>query len=298
MLVTIVEKIEDRKPNQITLVTGKTPSGHVHMGIMRELLICDALRRLFEAKKQSVKFHLFLDDLDAAKRFPPYISHEYEKSNLGKPFANIPNPFENDGRNYGQVFGEELTNTFPEYGIKAEIIWSHNFYQKDEMKAMIRKGLKKNQEVKKIVAKYLTATMTEEQKADYLEAQKKWMGAMVICEECNCTQKKQKDGTISPNRVTKYNEETDECEYSCPACGYVGKVKISSGLVKLNWRLDWPAKWTILNTSCEPAGKDHCTPGGSYDTGLELCKKIYGYEGPVKVSYEWLRLGDKDMGTS
>ena len=51
-LVTIIKKIEDRNPKQITLVTGKTPSGHIHMGIMRELLICDALRRLFEKKKK------------------------------------------------------------------------------------------------------------------------------------------------------------------------------------------------------------------------------------------------------
>ena len=297
-LETIIKNIEARNPNQITLVTGKTPSGHIHMGIMRELLICDALRRLFEKKNQKVNFRLFLDDLDAAKRFPSYISRGYVKNNIGKPFANIPNPFEDDGRTYAQVFGEELINTFPEYGIKAEIIWTHNFYQTEEMKAMIRIGLKKNQEVKKIVAKFLTASMTDEQKSDYVESQKTWMGAMVICDRCKCTQKKQKDGTISPNRVTKYDEEADECEYICPACGFEGQVKISEGAVKLNWRLDWPAKWTIFNTTCEPAGKDHCTPGGSYDTGLELCEKIYGYEGPVKVSYEWLRLGDKDMGTS
>ena len=121
---------------------------------------------------------------------------------------------------------------------------------------------------------------------------------MVICEKCQCTQKKRQDGTISPNRVLTYDQTSDECHYQCPSCGYQGKVKIESGLVKLNWRLDWPAKWTICKTTCEPAGKDHCTPGGSYDTGLDLCKNIYGYEGPIKLSYEWLRLGDRDMKTS
>lgn len=110
--------------------------------------------------------------------------------------------------------------------------------------------------------------------------------------------KETKDGTISPNRVLEYIEQTDECIYKCPSCGYNGRVTIESGLVKLNWRLDWPAKWTIFNTICEPAGKDHCTPGGSYDTGLELCQKVYGYQGPIKVAYEWLRLGDRDMKTS
>jgi lysyl-tRNA synthetase class 1 len=140
--------------------------------------------------------------------------------------------------------------------------------------------------------------MDEEKKLIYLKQQEDWMGAMVICEKCNRTQEKQKDGTVKPNRVLKYYPETDECDYLCPACGFSGKISIKSGLIKLNWRLDWPAKWTIFNTTCEPAGKDHCTPGGSYDTGLELCREVYGYQGPIKVAYEWLRLGDRDMKTS
>jgi lysyl-tRNA synthetase class 1 len=62
--------------------------------------------------------------------------------------------------------------------------------------------------------------------------------------------------------------------------------------------VDWPAKWALYKTTCEPAGKDHCVKGGAYDTGLEICQEIYNYQGPIKVPYEWLRLGDKDMGTS
>jgi len=86
--------------------------------------------------------------------------------------------------------------------------------------------------------------------------------------------------------------------YQCSACGYKGEVSIYDSKLKLNWRIDWPAKWAIYKTTCEPAGKDHCVKGGSYDTGLELCKEIFEYEGPVKVAYEWLRLGDRDMKTS
>ncbi|WP_457556676.1 lysine--tRNA ligase [Candidatus Harpocratesius sp.] len=298
-LESIVKEIGSRDPKEINLATGKTPSGHIHMGIMRELLICEAIRRIYSEKGFSVKFRLFIDSLDAAKRFPSYISSDYAKKHLGKPFALIPNPFNTkDTQSYAEFFGNELQNTFIEMGINAEIIWTHNLYKTAEMKEKIRIGLKKNELVKEIVAKYLTKSMSPEQKQDYIEQQKSWMGAMVICEKCQSTQKKQKDGTISPNRVLEYIEQTDECIYKCPSCGYNGRVTVESGLVKLNWRLDWPAKWTIFNTICEPAGKDHCTPGGSYDTGLELCQKVYGYQGPIKVAYEWLRLGDRDMKTS
>ncbi|MCF2138965.1 MAG: lysine--tRNA ligase [Candidatus Lokiarchaeota archaeon] len=298
-LESIIKEIGSRNPKEVNLATGKTPSGHIHMGIMRELLICEAIRRIYSEKGFPVKFRLFIDSLDAAKRFPSYISSDYAKKHLGKPFALIPNPFNpKDTQSYAEFFGNELQDTFKEMGINAEIIWTHNLYKTTEMKEKIRIGLKKNELVKEIVARYLTKSMSPEQKQDYIKQQKTWMGAMVICEKCQSTQKKQKDGTISPNRVLEYIEQTDECIYKCPSCGYNGRVTIESGLVKLNWRLDWPAKWTIFNTICEPAGKDHCTPGGSYDTGLELCQKVYGYQGPIKVAYEWLRLGDRDMKTS
>ncbi|TFH26171.1 MAG: lysine--tRNA ligase, partial [Promethearchaeota archaeon] len=295
----IVKEIEERNLKEIYLSTGKTPSGHIHLGIMRELLICDGLRRIFSEKGIPVKFRLFIDDLDAAKRFPSYIPETYAKKYIGKPFALIPNPFDqNDNLNYAEVFGKELESTFKELGIHAEIVWTHELYNTEEMKEKIRIGLRKNEQVKQIVAKYLTASMTEEQEDNYLDQQEAWMGEMISCEKCQSTQKKQKDGTISPNRVLEFDPETDECSYLCPNCEYEGKVKIDSGLTKLNWRLDWPAKWTIFQTTCEPAGKDHCTPGGSYDTGLDLCQNIYDYIGPIKVPYEWLRLGDRDMKTS
>jgi len=295
---TISKQIEKRNADQIVLATGKTPSAYVHLGIMRELLICDGLYRIFKNRGKKVKFVLFIDDLDAAKRFPSYIPKDFSKKYLGYPFISIPNPFLEDERSYARFFGDNLISTFPEMGISAEVIWTHNLYETDEMKEMIRIGLRKNDLVKEIIAKYLTSSMTEDQKESYLKQQENWMGAMVICEKCKCNKKKQKDGTVLPNRVLSFNEEKDECFYHCPKCGFENNIKLSSGQIKLNWRLDWPAKWKIYNTSCEPAGKDHCTPGGSYDTGLELCQKIYDYQGPIKVAYEWVRLGDKDMGTS
>jgi lysyl-tRNA synthetase class 1 len=75
---------------------------------------------------------------------------------------------------------------------------------------------------------------------------------------------------------------------------------VESGLLKLNWRLDWPAKWSLEpKNQFEGSGKDHYTKiTGSWDVAVDLCKEIFNYEGPVGLGFEWLRLGDKDMGTS
>ncbi|GAH21217.1 unnamed protein product, partial [marine sediment metagenome] len=80
------EKIFERNLTELTLFIGKTPSGHVHIGILREIIICDALRRVFEEKGSKIKSYLFMDDFDAAKRFPYYIDKTFQKENLGKVF--------------------------------------------------------------------------------------------------------------------------------------------------------------------------------------------------------------------
>ena len=294
-----VEEISKRNLAEFTFSTGKTPSGHVHIGILREIIICDALRRIFEKKGAKVSFYLFMDDFDAAKRFPYYIDIEYQKKYIGKPFALIPCPFDDCGcESYARHFGNELISTFESFGIKNKIIWTYDLYQKRDMQEKIRIALENTDKIKEILKKYILPTLDNDRKELFIDMQKTWIPAMVICDKCNKIQYKDTDGTIRPNRVTKYQKKEREVLYECPGCGYKGKKSIYSGKLKLNWRVDWPAKWALFNATCEPAGKDHSVKGGAYDTGIEICQKIYDYEGPIKLPYEWLRLGNQDMGTS
>lgn len=294
-----VQEISKRKLTEITLSTGKTPSGHIHIGILREIIICDALRRIFEKKGVNVSFYLFMDDFDAAKRFPDYIDANYQKNNLGKPFALIPCPFEDCGcESYAYHFGNELISTFKHFGIKNEIVWTFKLYQKREMQEKIKIALDNTERIKHILKKYIMPTLDDDRQKQFTALQKTWIPVMAICENCNKIQNRNTDGSINPNRAIKYLKKEQMVIYECPACGYRGKTSIYSGRLKLNWRVDWPAKWALFKTTCEPAGKDHSVKGGAYDTGIEICQEIYGYEGPIKLPYEWLRLGDQDMKTS
>lgn len=298
-LQDIVNEINERDEDLITLSTGKTPSGHIHLGILREIIICDSLRRILEDQGKEVRNLLFLDSLDAAKRFPGYIDVNFQKKHLGKPFSYIPCPFEECGcKSYAHHFGNELYSTFDDFGIKNQIIWTHKLYKTPEMQDKIAIALEKTDEIKEILREYILPTLDDLKKEQFLIMQESWMPVMAICEKCNKIQNVQKDGSISPNRILEYNSDKKEVSYECNACGNKSSISINSGRLKLNWRVDWPAKWAIFKTTCEPAGKDHCVKGGSYDTGLELCQHIFGYNGPIKVAYEWLRLGERDMKTS
>ncbi|MFX1559517.1 MAG: lysine--tRNA ligase, partial [Promethearchaeota archaeon] len=144
---------------------------------------------------------------------------------------------------------------------------------------------------------YVARDFDEKQKAEYIESMKTWYPASVICPKCGRIQSGGK-GSIVPNRVTSYNSESDEVSYTCAHCGHSETAKLDKLRLKLSWRVDWPAKWYVMKTTCEPAGKDHAVKGGSYDTGLEMSQRVFGWEGPVKVPFEWVRLGGRDMGTS
>jgi lysyl-tRNA synthetase class 1 len=295
----IIKKILDRNEPLITLATGKTPSGYIHLGILREIIICDSIRRILELKGKSVRFFLFFDSLDAAVRFPDYIDKEFQQKHLGKPFSYIPCPFQEcQCESWAHHFGNDLSSTFPDFGIQTEIVWTHELYQTREMQEKIKIALENTDKIKQIIQKYLLPTLDESNKTKFLKMQKSWLPAMVVCEKCDKIQHREKDGSISPNRVINYLKDELKVTYSCNSCGHAGEVSIYSGKLKLNWRVDWPAKWSLYKTMCEPAGKDHSVKGGAYDTGLEICKNVYDYIGPVTVPYEWLRLGDRDMKTS
>lgn len=293
-LLDIVDEILKRNDELIVINTGKTTSGRIHIGIMRELIISDALYRILKNMGKNVIFTFFIDDFDPAKHFPSYVPKEFEKY-LGMPFSDIPDPY-GCHRSYGEHFAMELIETFPSFGLNPKIIWTSEFYKSKEMRNAIRVALNNVNKIRKIYEKYVAPTLGTEQREKYIKQLKTWMPASVVCEHCGKLQLV-KEKMIKPNRVQEYNPDTDTITYKCNACSFENTNKLDNLRVKLTWRVDWPAKWFVMKVSCEPAGKDHCVKGGAYDTGLEIAKEVFGYDGPVKVPYEWIRLGERDMKT-
>src|SRR5271157_5925648 len=91
-LEDVKKEVLARDADVYTLSTGKTPSGSIHLGILREITICDSLKRLLLDEGKDVRFLLFIDSLDAAKKFPGYVPEGFQV-HLGKPFADIPCPY-------------------------------------------------------------------------------------------------------------------------------------------------------------------------------------------------------------
>jgi lysyl-tRNA synthetase class 1 len=47
-------------------------------------------------------------------------------------------------------------------------------------------------------------------------------------------------------------------------------------------------RWEYEKVDFEPAGKDHHSQGGSFDTARHVCKEVYGWDAPVTFRYDFI----------
>lgn len=90
------------------------------------------------------------------------------------------------------------------------------------------------------------------------------------------------EGYLKNRKFLNLNKDSKTIIYE-DQHGEKQEIDYSKGLVKLNWRIDWPARWALLGVHAEPFGRDHATKGGSYDTGAVIVKDVF--EKRRSVSY-------------
>ncbi len=291
----IVDRVAARDVDSHLISTGKSPSGVIHIGFMREIIIADIIKRELVRMGHTARTMFVVDDYDPLRAFPPGITLSPEDW-LGVPYSDIPDEF-GCCESFGAHWANQLIESFPEFGVEPEVVWTSKLYETPEMRQAVRVCLKNTPVLRDIMVKYVARDFSEEQRAQYVQAMKTWYPASVVCPECGRLQAGGK-GAIRPNRVLDYDPDSDEISFRCEHCGTSMKLPFEEARLKLTWRVDWPTKWYVLGVTCEPAGKDHAVKGGSYDTGLEISRRVFGWPGPVKVPYEWVRIGGRDMSTS
>ena len=132
-------------------------------------------------------------------------------------------------------------------------------------------ALKKRGEIFDILDSFRTQTAQEGEREAYYPVS-------IYCPHCG------RDTT----KITSLSEDCTVAEYEC-ACGHHGTFDFTKDFnCKLAWKIDWPMRWMYEGVDFEPGGKDHASPGGSYDTSRVIAQKIFGYEAPVFQGYEFI----------
>ncbi|MBX4199471.1 lysine--tRNA ligase [Candidatus Saccharibacteria bacterium] len=259
---------------EVIVESGSAPSGSYHIGHLREIITCDAIVRELQKRGRQAKQIHFSDDLDALRKIPVNVPAEFEKY-LGQSLCDIPAP-EGEGT-YAEYFLKGFIKSADKLDIQMEIIRSHEKYREGFFTPAIEKSLENIPRVKAAMESIAGRKLAD----DYSPIQ--------INEESYLKKRAFVSLDKEAKTVTYLDKEGQE-----------QNVSYADGMVKLDWRLDWPARWWLMNVQVEPFGRDHASSGGSYATGAAICREVFEHEPPMPVPYDFInRAGDtKKMSAS
>jgi lysyl-tRNA synthetase, class I len=251
------------------LATGITPSGPIHIGNMREVLTTDAVYRALIKRDADVEYVYIADDYDHLRKRYPYLPESYEQ-HIGKPISEIPCPCGNH-ESYADHYLSDFLRSLEEIGIHPRVYRAKEMYTNGLYSEYIQTSLAHIEEIRTIIETISKRTLP-----------KNWIPFNVQCEQCK---------RMTTTKPLLYDYPS--IDYNC-SCGHTGSVDIRKGGVgKLPWRLDWPARWKMLQVTFEPFGKDHATVGGARQTGERIVQDIFQYPAPKYVVYEFIMLKGK-----
>jgi lysyl-tRNA synthetase, class I len=283
----IAEKLKQRKLDLEWVDDMKTPSGKIHVGALRGVIVHDLVYKALKSIGVNTKYTYVFEDHDPMDDIPSYLPKEKYEKYLGMPLFKVPAPVEGF-ENYAKYYALEFKKVFNEIGCDPEIIWTKDLYTSGKMNDVIKECLDKAPEIRKIYEEMYKK-----------EIPSSWYPFQPYCPKC---------GKVSTTVVTDWDgkEVTYECQIDrvkwtkgCGAKGKISPFSTKDNMVgKLPWKVEWPAKWKAIGITVEGAGKDHMSSGGSHDLAKQICQRIINYPVSYPIAYEWLLVGGRKMSTS
>jgi lysyl-tRNA synthetase class 1 len=180
----------------------------------------------------------------------------------------VPDPWGRDER-YARHHEVDVETVLPLVGIFPEYLYQAKNYRASQYAPSIRRALEHRETLKNILDRF----RDEDHKIEG-----EWWPISAFCGDCN------KDDT----KITGWDGQWS-VEYRCTACGHTAAVDLREAKeIQLGWRVDWPMRWAWEQVDFEPAGKDHHSQGGSFDTARHICKDVYGQDTPVTFRYDFI----------
>jgi lysyl-tRNA synthetase, class I len=262
----VVDELVAKHPEgEIVVSSGVSPSGPYHLGTLREVLTAEAIAYAVRKKgKQASHIHV-VDDLDVFRKVPAGVPEDF-KQYLGKPLCDVPAPDGSD-QSYADYYVKDLFTTAEKMQLELDIVRAHEKYRAGFFTEAIETALEKQTEVRQILEDISGRKLGQE-----------WSPIQVM-----------EDGYLKSREFVSLDKDKKELVFK-DKDDQEQTISYANGEVKLNWRVDWPARWALLGVQAEPFGRDHATKGGSYDTGAVIVKQVFGAEPPVPLPYNFINL--------
>ena len=283
----VAKKLKERKLPLEWVDDMKTPSGRIHVGALRGVVIHDLSYKSLRNIGVKTKYTYIFEDHDPMDALPVYLPKEKYEQYLGKPLFTVPSP-ESGFKNYAQYYAHDFQKVFNTIGCNPEIIWMTDVYKSGRMNDVVKLCLDKTDVIRGIYEELYKKQLPHD-----------WYPFQAYCPNC---------GKVSTTRVTGWDrkEVTFCCEVDrlnwTKGCGFCGKISPFSDkhhiAGKLLWKVEWPCKWKVIGVTVEGAGKDHMSRGGSHDLAKLVCQRVLNYPVPCPLAYEFFLVGGKKMSSS
>ncbi|ABL78188.1 lysine--tRNA ligase [Thermofilum pendens] len=281
----VAESVASRAREKGVVVAngGLSVSGLQHVGRLRgEITVVDTVVRLLRREGYDAVHKLTLYTVDAWKGKEAQRSQfgdpEEARAYTGRPLYMVPDPH-GCHANWVEHYWDEFGSHLGSFAEKVDVVTTKELYESDErMKKFVLLSVTDLRE--KVVETINKYRGEKKLQPGYIPFQP-------ICEKC---------GRVDTTEALEVDAANYRVRYVCRHCGHEGWQSLAKG--KLNWRVEWVGVWYALGVDFEPYGKDHATPGGSRDSCNELAEKVYGFNPPLGLAYEWVgyRKQGKDMG--
>lgn len=249
-----------------TVVTGISPSGHIHIGNLREVLVGEAVYRALREAGREARFVFHADTADPLRKIAPNVPQEYERY-IGVALSEVPDP-QGEYDSYAEAFLSPLERAFARMEMEIEVLRSHELYREGVYARVTREALEKTAELSRILEE-VTGRQMPEGWSPYTP--------------------RAASGKLTGNRVIRHLPEESRVEFVAED-GTEAAADYSRGEGKLGWRVELAARWKALGVTFEPFGKDHTSRGSSTDTADRMAREVFGYPVPGRHEYEWLQL--------
>ncbi len=290
------DEIEARDPGEPIVIKGAvSPSGIPHVGHVNEILRGYYVAEVLRERGHDVRQVFGSDDRDALRKLPRRLADgdwnlvdlgDVDAAalgeNLGVPYRDVPDPFDDGHGSYGEHFTALLTESAQLIDVPVDLVSTSELYADGAFDEAVRTVLERRERAKDLLAEFQSGV-----EEDYVPF-------MPQCEDC---------GQLTSG-VTGVDLEAETVEYTCEGleaggqqidgCGHHGTATFRQG--KLPWRFEWPAGWAALGVDFEPFGKDHAE--GSWPSGRRIAREIFEIEPPVPMVYEWFTLGGEALSSS
>ena len=259
---------EKGSKKEYVVATGVTPSGTLHIGNFREFITGDFIAKALRNKGKKAIFYHYWDDYDVFRKIPINMpKQDVLEKNLRKALICVPDVVCDNHKSYPEHNEKDVEKYLPVVDVKPTILRQSELYQKCVYKEEIKTALENIEILKEIFNKHRKEDLGED-----------WLPISVYCEKCY----------LEAEHI-EYNGDY-KVSYKC-GCGHKAQIDFrKKGLVKLKWRIQWPAWWHNKKVDFESAGKDHFAAGSGIETGREIQKRIYKTEPPLGFCFGWISI--------